>query len=228
MVQGMGGLALVYTAACVLANLAYYTCFHGLGGRTPGKMLLGLRVIQASGAPMTPGLAFLRWVGYLISTLPFFLGFLWIALDRRKQGWHDKLALTVVVRDKGEERQQAAAEAAAGLPATLPADAAPLGVPVATPVVAPVAAPAAAEPQAPPLAEMAPGIAGTGPAASAESTAGGAETPSPEQPPAAMPAPAATAPPESLPPSPEAPWITDAAADGTQERRNPGGQPPSV
>jgi len=39
-----------------------------------------------------------RYFAYFISTIPLCLGFLWITFDRKKQGWHDKLAGTVVVR----------------------------------------------------------------------------------------------------------------------------------
>ena len=100
--HGMGLFGFLYLAASLLAGMTYFTWFHGVGGRTPGKMLLGLRVIQTSGDPMTPGIAFLRWVGYLISGPVFCLGFLWIAFDGRKQGWHDKIAATLVVRERGE------------------------------------------------------------------------------------------------------------------------------
>jgi len=102
MTHGMGVFAFLYFAASFLAGMAYFTWFHGIGGRTPGKILLGLRVIQASGDPMTPGVAFLRWVGYLISGSVFCLGFLWVAFDGRKQGWHDKIAATLVIRERGK------------------------------------------------------------------------------------------------------------------------------
>jgi uncharacterized RDD family membrane protein YckC len=105
MTHGMGAFALLYLAAALLAGTAYFTWFHWIGGRTPGKMLLGLRVIQVSGDPMTPGVAFLRWVGYLISGPLFCLGFLWIAFDGRKQGWHDKIAATLVIRERGKSDQ---------------------------------------------------------------------------------------------------------------------------
>lgn len=95
-----GGLMLLYYSFCVLVNMAYFTYFHGYTGRTPGKMVMGLRVIQASGEAMTPGLAFLRWVGYLVSFLCFGMGYLWVTFDLRKQGWHDKIAGTVVVLKK--------------------------------------------------------------------------------------------------------------------------------
>lgn len=119
MTHGMGLFGLLYLAASLLAGMTYFTWFHGVGGRTPGKILLGLRVIQASGDPMTPGVAFLRWVGYLISGPVFCLGFLWIAFDGRKQGWHDKIAATLVVRERGESdpaRQEEAAPSFANAP----------------------------------------------------------------------------------------------------------------
>jgi uncharacterized RDD family membrane protein YckC len=90
--------AVLYTLTTTLAGMAYFTWFHGTIGRTPGKMLLGLRVIQASGEPMGFGIAFLRWVGTIVSAIPFWLGFIWIAFDGKKQGWHDKIATTLVVR----------------------------------------------------------------------------------------------------------------------------------
>ncbi|WP_434632751.1 RDD family protein [Chromobacterium sp. CV08] len=68
---------------------------------TPGKMMLGARVVDAdTGAPLTPGQATLRYLGYFVSIIPFCLGLFWVGLDARKQGWHDKLARTVVVRRK--------------------------------------------------------------------------------------------------------------------------------
>lgn len=105
--HGLGTVALLYLTAHLLAGITYFTWFHGIRGQTPGKKLFGLCVIQVSGDPMTLGIAFLRWTGYLISGLIFFLGFLWIALDGRKQGWHDKIAATLVVREKGERDRDA-------------------------------------------------------------------------------------------------------------------------
>jgi len=96
---GMGVVWIYYLIALFL-DMVYFTWFHGAVGQTPGKMMLGLRVVQATGEPMTFGLAFLRWVGYLVSKIAVYLGFIWIAFDRRKQGWHDKIAGTVVVTDK--------------------------------------------------------------------------------------------------------------------------------
>ncbi|MGD0274705.1 MAG: RDD family protein [Syntrophales bacterium] len=89
-------LVLFWITASII-KMIYFVYFIGTTGQTPGKMFMGLRVVQQNGDPMTFGLAFLRWVGYIISGLCFYLGFLWILFDYRKQGWHDKIAGTVVI-----------------------------------------------------------------------------------------------------------------------------------
>jgi uncharacterized RDD family membrane protein YckC len=67
---------------------------------TPGKMVLGLRIVDAAtGGTPTIGRLTLRYVGYLVSALPLGLGYLWALWDRQRQGWHDKMAGTLVVRD---------------------------------------------------------------------------------------------------------------------------------
>jgi uncharacterized RDD family membrane protein YckC len=65
---------------------------------TPGKMLIHARIVDATtgGEASTGGLV-LRYIGYFVSLIFFGLGFLWVAFDRRKQGWHDKIAGTVVI-----------------------------------------------------------------------------------------------------------------------------------
>jgi uncharacterized RDD family membrane protein YckC len=90
---------LTVTALYLALYIAYFTYFHGMNGRTPGKMLLGLQVLSKEGTPVTFGTAFLRSVGYLISSLLFTIpvGFIWAAFDGKKQGWHDKIAGTVVI-----------------------------------------------------------------------------------------------------------------------------------
>lgn len=71
---------------------------------TPGKMLLDAIIVDARGGgkPSKRQLV-LRYLGYYLSTLPLFLGFFWIMWDPRKQGWHDKLAHTVVVYKRAVE-----------------------------------------------------------------------------------------------------------------------------
>jgi uncharacterized RDD family membrane protein YckC len=66
---------------------------------TPGKMANGLRVVDArSGGVPSTGQCIGRYLGYYVSLLSLGFGILWIAFDARKQGFHDKLAGTVVVR----------------------------------------------------------------------------------------------------------------------------------
>ena len=95
------GAVIPYYGMALIINAGYFTYFHGISGQTPGKRMLGLRVVQTGGERMTPGIAFLRWVGYIISKAPLFLGFIWAAFDGRKQGWHDKIAGTFVIRTGG-------------------------------------------------------------------------------------------------------------------------------
>lgn len=95
---------MLYLLALLFLNGFYFTYFHGLTGQTPGKMLFRIRVVRLDGEPMTPGIAFLRWAGYHLSSI-LLLGFLWVAVDPRKQGWHDKIAGTVVVEERRESAQ---------------------------------------------------------------------------------------------------------------------------
>lgn len=76
----------------------YFILFHGMGGQTIGKWLLGLRVVGADQEPITYRQALTRCVGMLASAF-LGLGFLWILFSREKRGWHDLLARTWVVRE---------------------------------------------------------------------------------------------------------------------------------
>ena len=68
---------------------------------TPGKMVIGARIVDADSArPPSTGQLIGRYFAYYISIIPLCLGLFWVAFDARKQGWHDKLARTVVVRDR--------------------------------------------------------------------------------------------------------------------------------
>jgi uncharacterized RDD family membrane protein YckC len=70
-------------------------------GATPGKMAISARIVDAKthAAPGTGALV-VRYFAYLVSMLPLMLGFAWIGIDRRKQGFHDKIAGTVVIYDE--------------------------------------------------------------------------------------------------------------------------------
>jgi len=68
---------------------------------TPGKMALKLKVVDAkTGEPLSTGQSIGRYFAYIVSTIPFLLGYFWIIWDSKKQSWHDKLAGSVVVREE--------------------------------------------------------------------------------------------------------------------------------
>ena len=79
-----------------IAALLYNVSFWWLTGQTPGKWLLGIKVVPMEGGRLKLGQAMLRCFAYLLSALPFYLGFLWM-LGPRRRGWHDKIADTEVV-----------------------------------------------------------------------------------------------------------------------------------
>jgi len=65
---------------------------------TPGKMLFRARILDAkTGGIPTTRQWILRYLGYFISMIPLCLGYFWVAFDKRKQAWHDKIAGTVVI-----------------------------------------------------------------------------------------------------------------------------------
>ncbi|MBT5021884.1 hypothetical protein HON01_03605, partial [Candidatus Woesearchaeota archaeon] len=86
----------------------YFVLFWSNGGATPGKKLLGIKIVNEDGSKIDFGKAFLRFIGYFISGMVFYLGFLWVAFDSKKQGWHDKIVNTYVVKS-GEKANVAVA-----------------------------------------------------------------------------------------------------------------------
>jgi uncharacterized RDD family membrane protein YckC len=70
-------------------------------GATPGKMIVSAKIVDATtGANPSVGQSIGRYFAYFLSIFPFCLGLIWVAFDPRKQGWHDKLAHTVVIRTR--------------------------------------------------------------------------------------------------------------------------------
>ena len=69
-------------------------------------MLLAAKIIdvRTGGCPSTTQFI-VRYVMYFVSLLPLGLGFIWVAFDKRKQGWHDKLANTIVIRSNKRASQ---------------------------------------------------------------------------------------------------------------------------
>ncbi len=97
-VAGAAGL-LILVVLLAVASLAYFPYFWATSGSTPGMRVMGLRVVRDSdGGPISSGQAILRMVGYWVSGAVFYLGYIWIFIDKRHRGWHDLIAGTVVVQ----------------------------------------------------------------------------------------------------------------------------------
>jgi len=94
-VQGVWGFLFnyIFPAIAVITFWIYKSA-------TPGKMATKLSIVDArTGGKPSTGQLVGRYLGYYVSIIPLFLGIIWVGIDERKQGWHDKLAGTVVIRN---------------------------------------------------------------------------------------------------------------------------------
>jgi hypothetical protein len=81
-------------------------CWH-YWAATPGKMICRLKIVDAkTGGPMGDWQSVLRVVGYFVSAIPFGLGFWWIAIDKKRRGWHDLIAGTVVIAEPWRKKKE--------------------------------------------------------------------------------------------------------------------------
>jgi len=91
-------LAIIPFLAFFTVSLLYFPYFWQRNGQTPGMQMMGIKVVRDSdGGPITWGTAVLRLIGYWISGFVFYLGYIWVFIDKRKRGWHDLIAGTVVI-----------------------------------------------------------------------------------------------------------------------------------
>jgi uncharacterized RDD family membrane protein YckC len=85
-----------------LLGIIYYVYFWSNSspwpGQTLGSRLLNIRVIRTDGSDLSISQALIRYIGLFISVLVIFIGVIWAAFDPNKQGWHDKIAGTYVVK----------------------------------------------------------------------------------------------------------------------------------
>jgi len=92
-------LGVEWTAQTLALLLVVAICWK-LWEASPGKMICKIRVVDAASEdPISNRQIALRCLGYIVACAPLFLGILWIGLDKRKQGWHDKIANTVVIHN---------------------------------------------------------------------------------------------------------------------------------
>lgn len=85
-----------------LLGILYFTYFWSSAspwpGQTLGSKLLNIRVIKTDGSELSITQALIRYVGFFISAVCLLIGLIWAAFDPNKQGWHDKIAGTYVVK----------------------------------------------------------------------------------------------------------------------------------
>jgi uncharacterized RDD family membrane protein YckC len=81
-----------------IVSLIWYPYWWSKSGQSPGKKLMHLKVVRAeNGELLSFGGGFLRLIGYFVSAFVFYIGFLWILVDGKRQGWADKFASTYVI-----------------------------------------------------------------------------------------------------------------------------------
>lgn len=83
----------------IVLPMAITLVFWHYKSATPGKQILGLKIVDASTfeKPST-GQFVLRYFAYIVSMLPLGLGFIWVIFDKRKQAFHDKIARTLILK----------------------------------------------------------------------------------------------------------------------------------
>jgi uncharacterized RDD family membrane protein YckC len=90
---------LLFDVIWFLIWASYFIFFWGVGS-TIGMQRFGLRVADPNtGNPIGFERAAIRLGGYVISAVACYIGLIWAAFDPRKQGWHDKMANSIVVRN---------------------------------------------------------------------------------------------------------------------------------
>ena len=97
--EGNGSHFLILLLFNLVINWGYFVVFTGSCGQTLGKMALRIKVVGTDGEDIGYGRALLREVpGKFLSSLILFIGYLMVAFDERKQGLHDKIADTYVIK----------------------------------------------------------------------------------------------------------------------------------
>lgn len=83
----------------IVVGLLWKPWFWSHGGMTPGYRILDIQLVRAKdGGPVSFGTALIRLIGYAVSAIVFYIGFIWIIFDPQHQGWHDKIANTVAIK----------------------------------------------------------------------------------------------------------------------------------
>ena len=95
----VGGAFILFYLLALVGVAAYQIYFWGTSGQTIAMRLFHLKVVDATtGAPIGIGRAVVRWLMTLVNSWACYIGWIWVAFDARKQGWHDKVATSVVLQ----------------------------------------------------------------------------------------------------------------------------------
>jgi uncharacterized RDD family membrane protein YckC len=92
-------MAVIYLVSVPFIVGAYYVMFWSLTGRTVGKWFMGLKIVDKHGNTPSIGRSLLRFLGYGLSAIAFWMGYAWVIIDDQRRGWHDHIAKTWVVYD---------------------------------------------------------------------------------------------------------------------------------
>ncbi len=91
-------ISLLSMVIMLIVYIGYFIYFYGTSGQTLGKKMLNIKVVSTDGTPLTYKKGLLRVIGYIIASIPIYIGFIWMLFDENKQNWEDKIANTYVVK----------------------------------------------------------------------------------------------------------------------------------
>ena len=97
LMTGLGGVISLLQFA---VQIGYEVFFVSTRGGTPGKLVLGLKIIQADGSPVPAGLAVGRFFGLILSGIILMIGYIMAAFDGQKRALHDRLCETRVIHSR--------------------------------------------------------------------------------------------------------------------------------
>jgi uncharacterized RDD family membrane protein YckC len=96
---GIVGVWLLIVTLATLGTVVYFVYFWGTSGSTLGMRIFSLRIVDAdTGAPIGIARAIVRYLMSIVNSVACYIGWIWVAFDPRKQGWHDKVANSVVIQ----------------------------------------------------------------------------------------------------------------------------------
>jgi uncharacterized RDD family membrane protein YckC len=96
---GLVGAWLLIVILAGIGTVVYFVYFWGTSGSTLGMRIFKLRIVDAdTGAPIGMARAIVRYLMSIVNSLACYIGWIWVAFDPRKQGWHDKVANSIVLQ----------------------------------------------------------------------------------------------------------------------------------